>query len=714
MKNLLLISVITALIGISASSLEEYLQYDFAWEHNTSEVRFADPIMLPLEIMGKDGTTVSVHVGVDNVSKVDRMYIKAHSISYPAYQGYGTHKASMRLNGGKWMDVNNKTVDCVYPEKEYGCTEGPYATIRFWIRIKELGKLKNGENEIEFRFNYVEGNVSSGYRILELDLFNKGGYSAIQDTEIAYEDPTAWAPAIDDSIRLENGGRLYESRNVLYDYPGGKPIRASCKDCHANNGRDLKYFNYSDHSIVTRSTFHGLTEQQGNEIAAWVRSQRLLDEEGTEFVAPGRPWNPPYQPGPGLDDQPVYNWAGGAGLEWVLDHDANSYSYLVTDRLEDVIKIDSTLNRRELPLSLQLADWNEWLPHVHPMDVWQQVFESSRAQKNYENVIDYHITHPEVSFVLVDELKVVPVVEKFSVDVKDFARHEAGISMPDELNSEDREVAVSSLFRWHLVKLWDFMHTNHYEGITTELYPQGEERGWFGMAQNFASMSPHSYADGDTYLDELSEAYFNTSWHELQVIMNSGHRETVVGNPVDWAQHFRHIQEWKNVTDISHGTRYVAGYIKVLQNANNRHGVKMPDGFYLGHTTLAWVHELGMPDSRQNVLFEFELLDPDLRKKLAEAFVSEVLKKLKRHDYNEWDRSLGQSGIGPATYVPTSARGKQKKTFSFDKPEYADHFYRIIPIYRDLGVDTILLQELAQWGRGAWPQGDWDAVMKEN
>ena len=700
-----------AVAGISASSLRDNVRSEELVLTNAPEDILLDKITVPIEVMGEDGTTVTLKVMAQNVNRAERMYVKAHSISYPAYFEYGTAKASFRLNGGKWVDINNKNVDCLFPEREYGCTRGPYATIRFWVRLKDLGKLREGVNRIDFRFNYEAGDISSGYRILEFDFTNKDGSSAIQQTEIVQDDPSTWMPSLVDSNRIENGRRLYESRNVLRHSPGGRGIRAACNDCHANNARDLKYFNYSDHSIITRSKFHGLTQQEGEDIAAWVRSQSLTDKEGNEYMAPGRPWNPPYQPGPSLGTKSVDAWAAGAGLEWVLDHDLNTLKYLFPSSPMDVIQIDSTLNRMEMPIALQLVDWNGWLPVVHPMDNWQQVFESSRLRNNYDNILQNHIRYPENAQALVTELKVIPVVETFYKDVVDFATHDGGRAMPEELNRLQMGEARASLFKWHLVKMWDFMHTNHFEGITGELYIAGEERGWFSQAQTFSSASPQIHDEQQVYMNELFRAYYNTAWDELQVIMNSGHRETVGGKPVDWAYHFEHIRDWKKTTGISHGSRYVAGYIKVLQNANNRHGVKMPDGFYLGHTSLAWVYELGMPDAKDNVLYDFEVQSPELRKAIAEAFVKEVLKKLQRHDYNEWDRSLGQSGIGPPNYVPTSTKGNPKKGFVFDEVTYADHFYRIIPLYKDLGVDSALLEELARWGRGAWPQGDWESVL---
>src|SRR5438477_9072912 len=102
--------------------------------------------------------------------------------------------------------------------------------------------------------------------------------------------------------------------------PNAPPIRAHCADCHAYDGRDLKYFGFSNASIIARSRFHGLSDLQGQEIASYIRS--------VPVPSPGRPWNPPYQPGPGLDARPVANWAAGAGLSWALDSDLASLPFI--------------------------------------------------------------------------------------------------------------------------------------------------------------------------------------------------------------------------------------------------------------------------------------------------------------------------------------------------------------------------------------------------
>jgi hypothetical protein len=156
--------------------------------------------------------------------------------------------------------------------------------------------------------------------------------------------------------------------------------------------------------------------------------------------------------------------------------------------------------------------------------------------------------------------------------------------------------------------------------------------------------------------------------------------------------------------------RYLAAYLKVIQKANNRFGVTMPNGFYLRHTTLGWIHELGLEDGGKNVLYDLDEIRPYLKRDLAEAFTRAMLTKLMRHDYAEWDRRDGKDGIEPASYVPSYGNRGRGKRSMFDRTTYADHFFRIIPVFDELDVSPPLLDSLAQWGKGAWPQGDWDSL----
>jgi cytochrome c553 len=139
----------------------------------------------------------------------------------------------------------------------------------------------------------------------------------LQSGNFVEEDPTTWKPPLPGAADIEAGKTLwYQAKLKGAPYAGAGHLNATCSGCHAQDGRDLKYFNYSNFSIVDRAKFHGLTEREGQQIASYIRTLPVAAPQRA------RPWNPPYQPGPGLDAKPVSEWSAGAGLEAVLDSDA--------------------------------------------------------------------------------------------------------------------------------------------------------------------------------------------------------------------------------------------------------------------------------------------------------------------------------------------------------------------------------------------------------
>ena len=66
------------------------------------------PVQLPIEVMGADGTTQSVQVSVpasavSSPAGVTGLWMQAHNLSY-------ADKASVQVNGGPWMPLDNDTV----------------------------------------------------------------------------------------------------------------------------------------------------------------------------------------------------------------------------------------------------------------------------------------------------------------------------------------------------------------------------------------------------------------------------------------------------------------------------------------------------------------------------------------------------------------------------------------------------------------------------
>jgi hypothetical protein len=168
------------------------------------------------------------------------------------------------------------------------------------------------------------------------------------------------------------GQSLWQGQGILQESPIVKhTLRAACASCHASDGRDLQYFNYSNNAIVQRSRFHGLTEEQGQQIAAYLRASL---HDGVPDVKQAAPWNPPYQPGPGLDAKPVYEWAAGAGIDAVLPSAAAFAKAFVGQTIDDqplsltqaevdkVMDAGGHIDVRDTPIALELPDWNAWLP----------------------------------------------------------------------------------------------------------------------------------------------------------------------------------------------------------------------------------------------------------------------------------------------------------------------------------------------------------------
>src|SRR6185503_13132889 len=235
-----------------------------------------------------------------------------------------------------------------------------------------------GANTIRFRFNYSNG-VVSGFRVLAFDLLAGDSSAVLEPDAFMPEDTDTWTPPLRDSDSIKAGQDLWQNAQLMASsLQNAQPIHAHCSDCHTHDGRDLKYFSFSNASIVARSRFHGLSDLQGQQIASYIRSLPV--------PSPGRPWNPPYQPGPGLDARPVGDWAAGAGLAWALDDDSKTLPFVFGAGMitREPFRPDGNLNAREIPIALQLPDWNHWLPQVHPMDAWGPAFQKSEFSSLYE------------------------------------------------------------------------------------------------------------------------------------------------------------------------------------------------------------------------------------------------------------------------------------------------------------------------------------------
>ena len=301
-------------------------------------------------------------------------------------------KASVRVLGGvtgadeanvPWIDITDANVTLSDDERLHGGVNGGLYTTRVTITLDAATRARlvalPSRNRVQFRFNGTDGE-SNGYRVLDLQLQNNAAQD-VGSNNIVRFDPQSERGAKGSAADVAAGKALWYAHGVL-DKSSivTRKLQAACASCHAENGRDLQYFNYSDNAIVQRSRFHGLSDTQGHQIAAFLRTS--LDQ--VPYVEKARPWNPPYQPGPGLDCKTAdcaTQWSAGAGLEAVLSTPAESLKALfgqdlkqplslTQSQIDAVMDANGTMNAREIAVPLQFPDWNAWLPTIHPLDVW--------------------------------------------------------------------------------------------------------------------------------------------------------------------------------------------------------------------------------------------------------------------------------------------------------------------------------------------------------
>lgn len=467
-------------------------------------------VTMPIEIMGQDGHIEQVSIDVSNPSGVDSMYIVGHALGYhnsPAlWEGTieRDEKASYRVNGGAWLPISNDNANVRFPERTYMGIGGAFHTLRLTVPVSNI---VGGANTIEFRFNGTEG-VSSGYRILELDLLGPGGVSRIGNTTFLEEDPETWEAPVGygSPSDVTAGEQWWTQRNSLKasPLPGSSIIVASCSDCHAYSGFDLKYFNYSNTSIVERSQFHGLTEEQGNQIAAYIRQVELDRTDGRETSPYARPWNPPYQPGPSLTDRGEDDFTAGAGYEAVLDSDDEMPSYLFPDVGGNVPNTNPSredmrgamhlgsfygadedawgnrLNYQNIPIAIQYPDWNNWLPDIHPFDSFgYNDFTATDLWQYHNDMYDRLDTPSEVGDEI-DEFRewfvgesvrngIEEIFQRVNYEFDDFPGQNS-YDISYSTNPSGYHLGKQGLMAWEAVKTWEVLSRNKLQDLGDDMF----------------------------------------------------------------------------------------------------------------------------------------------------------------------------------------------------------------------------------------------------
>jgi hypothetical protein len=211
-----------------------------------------------------------------------------------------------------------------------------------------------------------------------------------------------------------------------------------------------------------------------------------------------------------------------------MDDDGETLPYLFPDGINDATaSTKATLNLREIPVALQMFDWNAWLPRVHPMDAFfKGDFERAQAWSIY-NGGELHDSAQRGPAAARGELLA------FENAVTAFRRSLKEGMAPDL----EYVTARSSLQLWQIVKVWEVMQTYHLEDDSPQLYgTYGEARSWFSQARNVFDAAPHIAGESNSpccapYGSELQNKVASHRWYHMQLLLNAGHRDIKSNTP---------------------------------------------------------------------------------------------------------------------------------------------------------------------------------------
>ena len=666
------------------------------------------PVALPIEVVGENGTisSVIVEVPVQRAREVRSLWMQIHGLSY-------ANMVSVQLNTTAWVPLNNDTVAVAEPGKSYGGIGGGFSTLKLTMPLP-VGAVVEGANTVRFRFNRSDG-IASGFRVLAFNLLTGDSTTVLEQDAFMQEDPNTWTPPFRDSASILAGQDLWRNGQLTASsLPNAPRIQAHCSDCHAHDGRDLKYFCYSNASIIARSRFHRLSDLQGQQIASYIRSLPVPN--------PGRPWNPPYQPGPGLDAQPVANWAAGAGLSWVLDNDTASLPFIFGARgnlgngpaqdvlgkapdwsavvpliTRDAFRPDGNLNPREIPTSLQLPDWNHWLPRVHPLDAWGAAFRNSEFSEWYGSTenpsptgrrdpsgapkqsLRSLLASPDLS-ASISSGRIVGYFDKWAKARNAFLKpyvDRAGANWSSDLGQR-----VYSTQLWQLVKTWEMSQEFALEGRGHELFAAGESRTWFNTIPAATAPAAANIPDGPAGMggNALTNEYFDASWYELQILVNSGNHRHHDRLPVDWVYVVGQFLDLHRESQRPEPARLLVAVIKAMQSTDPHIGPENPaQGWRPGQN----VDPTIMVSPALKPIFL--PLSPEAKRAVTEAFLGAWLDKNQQYPLGRYFTT----GSSESNYaLPASFGGIS-----------GGKVWEAAPLFLAAGINPELVRQLEKFGK---------------
>ena len=168
---------------------------------------------------------------------------------------------------------------------------------------------------------------------------------------------------------------------------------------------------------------------------------------------------------------------------------ASNLGVLARQITPEMFRPDGNLNAHEIPIALQLPDWNQWLPRVHPKDAWGPAFSQSEFAALYDGETPEGKSKRGKKLPLRTLLASAqttshdlrPVVAAFA-QWSEARRSFLGRYGKAEAASPELSNKVYSAQLWQLVKTWEMMQEFGLEG--TRARPLWRDRGFPHLVQH--------------------------------------------------------------------------------------------------------------------------------------------------------------------------------------------------------------------------------------
>lgn len=589
-------------------------------------------------------------------SRGDKLWAQIYGVLH-------ANKGSVQINDGPWIDLNNENVIVAEPGRSFGGIGGGFATLFMTIPSADFAP---GENIVRWRFN----EANHGIRILDFNVLS-GTNRLVPANLFSRDDPARWTAPLTNARDVAAGKSLWLNKPL----PG---FSVHCGDCHTRDGRDLKYFNFSNLAISVQAAKLGFNELEQQQLVSYIRSLPV------QVPAQARPWNPPYQPGPGMDSRPIHEWAAGAGLEAVLPRDQDTLNYLFP------FKTRETLNAREVPLAIQFPDWRRWLPLSNPIENFGTNFTKHPFFLQYGKIRSLMKTNDPASARLLRTLE----ADWYNFAFDFFGRSgKPAVPIPPRPWPEDFQRKVLGAHQWHLVKLWEIMTEFRLEGFGVEVFgAQANARSWLG--QRVFNVAPHLIqletktipinGSGSVVWD-----YYSMAWYQLQVTLNNSNRRNYGSGPID----FGYLDNLCMTP-----ARPNAGMAGVLMVNLITAAQQCDNGVSVENTLSGWAprdkanaHLLVPEGHHANV---WRQVPAAQRKAIIETYLREWLIKCESYT--------------PAQYYKAGlAESRQIAGTDVMGGKWLDRYWAMTVNCKARNIDPDLMRRLADFGASLWPANNW-------